>query len=214
MFEDGIIIKGNRDGLNVVINMEKFKDFDEMLETLISRMSKGKKFYKGSTLKLTTDTNYINEREMIRLKQTLFDEFMVQDCILEDSEEKTNKVFSGIYEGRTKFIRKTVRSGQIVKYSGNIVIIGDVNSGSEVYAGGNIIVIGALKGHAYAGFSGNSKAVVAAFILQPEILQIADVITRAPEDSIKPRYPEVARVKGETIVVEPYLPNKYFDGGN
>lgn len=210
MLDDSIIIKGNRDGINAVINMNKFKDFDEMLENLIERLSKGKIFYKGCTLKVTTEFKYITEKDFRKLKDVLFEQFLIKDCVMEDKEEKSNKVFSGIYEGRTKFLRRTVRSGQIMNYSGNVVIIGDVNAGSEIYAGGNIIVLGSLRGYVHAGFGGNTKAVVAAFYLQPEILQIANVMTRSPEDSVKPQYPEVARVKGDTIIVEPYLPNKFI----
>jgi septum site-determining protein MinC len=210
MLDDRIVIKGNRDGLNAVINMDKFKDFQEMLETLIERLSKGKKFYKGCTLKVITDLKYINEKELRRLKEILFDEFLIKDCILEDREEKNSKSFSGVYEGRTKFLRKTVRSGQSINYPGNVVIIGDVNPGAEIHAAGNVIVLGALKGHVHAGAGGNDKAIIAAFSLQPEILQIADIMTRSPEDGIKPQYPEVAKIKEGSIVVEPYLPNKYI----
>ncbi|MBC2580625.1 septum site-determining protein MinC [Clostridium sp. DJ247] len=210
MLDDNIIIKGNRDGINAIINMNKFKDFEEMLEVLIGRLSIGKMFYKGCTIKITTQLKYINEKEFRKLKDILFEQFLIKDCILENKEEKNSKVFSGIYEGRTKFLRRTIRSGQIINYPGNIVIIGDVNAGSEIYAGGNIIVLGALRGYAHAGFGGNVKAVVAAFYLQPEILQIADIMTRSPEDNVKPQYPEVAKVKGDTIIVEPYLPNKFI----
>lgn len=210
MIDDKILIKGNKDGLHAVISMNKFKDFDEMLEALVEKLSRGKKFYKGSTLKVTTELKYINERELSKLKDVLFDEFMIKDCILEDREEKSSKVFSGIYEGRTKFLRKTIRSGQCINYTGNIVIIGDVNPGSEVYAGGNIVVLGALKGHVHAGCGGNDKAIIAAFSLQPEILQIADIMTRSPDDGVKPQYPEVAKVKDNSIIVEPYLFNKFI----
>lgn len=210
MLDENIIIKGNRDGINAVINMNKFKDFDEMLETLIRRLSIGKLFYKGCTLKITTELKYINEKQFRKLKNILFEQFLIKDCILEDKEEKSSKVFSGIYEGRTKFLRKTIRSGQVINYPGNLVIIGDVNAGAEIYAGGNIIVLGALRGYIHAGFGGNSKAIVSAFYLQPEILRIADIMTRSPEDNVKPQYPEVARVKGDTIIVEPYLPNKFI----
>jgi septum site-determining protein MinC len=208
--DNGIIVKGNRDGINIIININKFKDFDEMVEALNDRLSTGRTFYKGCTLKIITDLKEINEKQYRKLKDVLFDEFLIKDCVFEDIKEKSIKVFSGIYEGRTKFLRRTVRSGQVVNYSGNIVVIGDVNAGSEVYAGGNIIVFGALRGYAHAGFSGNPKAIVAAFFLEPEILQIANVVTRAPEDNVKPLYPEVARVKGNTIIVEPYLPNKFI----
>jgi septum site-determining protein MinC len=210
MVDDKILIKGNKEGLYAVIYMNKFKDFDEMLEALIEKLTRGKKFYRGSTLKITTDLKYISERELNKLKDVLFEEFMIKDCIFEDREEKVSKVFTGVYEGRTKFIRKTIRGGQTINYSGNIVIIGDVNPGAEIYAAGNIIVLGTLKGHINAGFGGNDKAIIAAFSLQPEILQIASIMTRSPEDGLKPKYPEVAKVKDNTIIVEPYLFNKFI----
>lgn len=210
MGEDNIIIKGNRDGINAVINMNKFKDFQDMLDILIERLSKGKMFYKGSTLKITTQLKFINDRDISKMKNVLFDEFLIKDVIFDDKEEKGNKNFTGIYEGRTKFIRKTVRSGQVINYTGNIVIIGDVNSGSEIVAAGNVIVLGTLHGRVHAGFDGNTKAIVAAFYLQPEVLRIGNIITISPDENIKPKYPEVARVKGESIIVEPYIPNKYI----
>ncbi|GAA0718619.1 septum site-determining protein MinC [Clostridium malenominatum] len=210
MLDDGIIIKGNKEGINAIINMNKFKDFEEMLDSLIERLSKGKVFYKGCTLKITTELKYINDKDLRKLRDVLFDEILIKDCIFENEEDKNDKVFSGIYEGRTKFIRRTIRSGQVINYVGNVVIVGDVNSGAEIYAGGNVIVLGALRGHVHAGKGGNEKAIVAAFSLEPQILQIGGVATRAPEESIKPQYPEVARIKGSTIVVEPYLPNKFI----
>lgn len=210
MLDDKIVIKGNKDGIYAIISMNKFKDFDEMLEALIEKLSKGKKFYKGCTLKVTTEMKYISERQLSKLKDVLFDEFMIKDAIFEDKEEKSSKVFTGIYEGRTKFLRKTIRSGQSISYTGNIVIIGDINPGAEILAGGNIVVLGTLRGYVHAGIGGNDKAIIAAFSLQPEILKIADIMTRSPDDGTKPQYPEVAKVKDNTIIVEPYLFNKFI----
>ncbi len=208
--EDRIFIKGNKEGLNAVINMDRFNNFDDMLEALVEKLSRGKRFYKGSTMKISTDLKRIGEKEANELRTLLFEEFQVQNCIFEEVEEKSPKGFSGVYEGKTKFIRKTIRSGQRIEYHGNIVIVGDVNPGSEVHAAGNVIVLGSLKGYVHAGMGGNEKAIVAAFILQPEILHICDLVTRSPEDSEKPSYPEVARIKDGSIIVEPYLPNKFI----
>lgn len=210
MIEDRIIIKGNKEGLNVVISMNTFKDFDEMLEVLIDKLSKGKIFYKGCTLKLTTELKYISEKDLRKLKDILFDEFLIKDCIFEDKEDKITKVFSGIYEGRTKFIRKTIRGGQSINYLGNVVIIGDVNPGAEVFAGGNIIVLGTLRGHVFAGSGGNDRAIIVAFSLQPEILQISNIVTRSPEGGTKPQFPEMAKIKENMIVVEPYLFSRFI----
>ncbi|MHC1683517.1 MAG: septum site-determining protein MinC [Clostridiaceae bacterium] len=210
MMSDNIVIKGNKEGLQVIVDMNKFRDFDDMFEELVAKLSRGKRFYEGSTLTLVTELKFLKERELRQLKDLLFEEFLIKDCIFKDKEESANKVFSGIYEGRTKFLKNTVRSGQVIKYQGNIVIIGDVNPGAEIYAAGNIIVLGSLKGNAHAGSNGNSKAIIAAFELQPKLLQIANVVTRSPEDDVKPPYPEVAKIKESCIIVEPYLMNKFI----
>lgn len=214
---DGILIKGNREGINTTIDMEKFDCFESMLSLLIKKLSKGKHFYKGTTLILKLDLKLLNEKKVKKMNELLLDKIELKDIVLEDLDkdsikitQKSPKTFSGVYEGKTKFIRKTVRSGQCIKYQGNIVIIGDINSGAEVYAAGNVIVLGQVKGKVSAGTNGNSKAVIAAFLLQPEILKISNVIAMSPDDSEKPSYPELAKIKDGTIIVEPYLPNKYI----
>lgn len=214
---DGILIKGNRDGINTTINMNKFSSFEDMVALLVKKLSKGKRFYKGTTLILTIDLKLLNEKKYEELKEVLINKIGLKDIVFEDLEkesedinQKEDKVFTGVYEGKTKFIRKTVRSGQSINYRGNIVIIGDINSGAEVYATGNVVVLGRIKGKVSAGANGNNKAIIAAFLLQPELLKISNIIAMSPDDIEKPNYPELAKIKDGTIIVEPYLPNKYI----
>ncbi len=207
---DRIIFKGNKEGLNIFIDINKFSNIEEMTESLIKKLSYSKKFYRGSVIRITTDVKQIDNRDLRKIKDILFDELLIRDCIFEDSKERSKKIFNGVNEGKTKFIRKTIRSGQKFEYSGNLVVIGDINPGAEVYAAGNIIVLGSIKGCVYAGTNGNDKAIIAAFMLVPQIMQIAHVITRSPEDMEKPIYPELAKIRNGNIVVEPYLVNKYI----
>lgn len=216
MENNGVIIKGNKNGLNAIVDVDRFESFDAMLALLTEKLSKGKKFYKNSTLYITINISSINEKDMVKLKEVVLEQIGVKEIIIEDivPSEKDNKndpkVFSGIYEGKTKFLRKTVRGGQCIRFPGNIVIIGDVNSGAEVYAAGNIIVLGNIRGNVFAGNNGNNKAIIAAFSLKPEILKIGNIITISPDDYQEPNYPEVAKVKDGAIIVEPYLTNKYI----
>jgi septum site-determining protein MinC len=213
MKDSRIQVRGNKDGINAIIDIEKFSNFNEVINVLVDRLSIGKGFYRNSILKLTANFKNITDSEIAKLKDELFDKIHVRDCIFEDisiKKSEDNKVFNGIYEGKTKFIRKTIRSGQLINYPGNIVIIGDINSGAEVVAKGNIVVLGSIKGQVKAGIGGNDKSIIAAFSLQPEVLQINEILTIAPEDGIKPSYPEVAKIKDGAIVVEPYLLNKYI----
>ena len=96
-----------------------------------------------------------------------------------------------------------------VDYKGNIVVMGDVNPGAEIVAAGNIIVLGHLRGMAHAGVNGDMDAVVIALRLQPTQLRIGNIITRSPEDEVeKPDYPEIAYIKGDNLIIEPYTPGK------
>ncbi|MBM6837191.1 septum site-determining protein MinC [Clostridium saudiense] len=213
MKDSRIQVRGNKEGINAIIDIEKFATFDEVIEALVNTLSIGKGFYRNSIVKLTADFKHVTDSEIAKLKDELFDKIHIRDCVFEDinkNKGEDNKVFNGIYEGKTKFIKKTVRGGQLINYPGNIVIIGDINSGAEVIAGGNIIVLGSIKGQVKAGIGGNKKSIIAAFSLEPEVLQITDILTISPDDDVKPSYPEVAKIKDGAIVVEPYLPNKYI----
>jgi septum site-determining protein MinC len=100
----------------------------------------------------------------------------------------------------TLFVWRTLRSGQLVRHQGNIVVLGDVNGGSEIIAGGNVIVWGRLRGTVHAGALGDRGAVICALELAPTQLRIADLIARTPDGNAE-SLPEVARVDGERISV-------------
>ncbi len=109
--------------------------------------------------------------------------------------------------------RGTLRSGQVFRHAGTIMLIGDVNPGAEVISGGDIFVWGRLRGIVHAGAMGNERAVVCAIDFEPIQLRIAGYIAMSPKAvSNEPgrwfwrrnavEKPEVARVMGKQIVVD------------
>jgi septum formation inhibitor MinC len=114
-------------------------------------------------------------------------------------------------EPDTRIMYGTLRSGQKVETEHSIVIFGDVNSGAEVIAGGDIVILGTLRGIAHAGAydeSGGGR-VILSLNLQPTQLRIGLVISRGSgsenfESTPRGGIPEIARVEGNLIVVEPY----------
>ena len=44
-------------------------------------------------------------------------------------------------------VKNTCRSGEVIRYAGDVVVFGDVNPGAEIIAGGDIVVLGRLAGH-------------------------------------------------------------------
>lgn len=129
------------------------------------------------------------------------------DDIIVPEEEFTKEDFE-LESFPTKYIKQTIRSGQVINYDGNIVIIGDCHPGSEITAFGDITVWGVLSGIAHAGAGGNQKARVRALKMNAIQLRIANCYSRRP-DSLNTVYiektdsftPEEARIINGEIVV-------------
>lgn len=75
-----------------------------------------------------------------------------------------------------KIITHTVRSGQVIESEHDILVLGDVNPGGWVVSAGNVYIMGAMKGYAHAGAKGDSSKIIAASLLAPMQLRIADSI--------------------------------------
>ena len=129
---------------------------------------------------------------------------------------------------RGVLVDHVVRSGQVVRHSGHVVIIGDVHPGASVIAGRDIIVWGRLNGMAHAGSMGDETAVVCALEMAPMQLRIGPLIARPqdtggdtstsregdrsrlrsasrsePVDTRRPGgHPEIAHVQEDKIVVD------------
>ncbi|GIV83451.1 MAG: putative septum site-determining protein MinC [Candidatus Roseilinea sp.] len=101
-------------------------------------------------------------------------------------------------------VRRRVRSGQVLRHPGHVVVIGDVNPGAQLIAGSDIIVWGKLQGSAHAGALGDDRAVICALEMSPSSIRIADV-THIPQPSQrrsrrKAGSVKMARIKDQEIV--------------
>jgi septum site-determining protein MinC len=129
---------------------------------------------------------------------------------VQQEESNRHEEYEVLADDNTILVQRTIRSGQSIRFEGNVVVMGDVNPGGEIVAGGNIVVMGHLRGVVHAGAFGSEKAIVAAFRLQPTQLRIANHITRAPDgEEISPEQPEIARIHNDIVIIE-----KYHSSGN
>lgn len=212
MNQSSVVFKGVKGGLKVYINGDG--GIEQIVDDLEKKIKGSKQFFGNSQINLI----FTGKRLTLQEQQNIVDLISREIEVGSITFEMTNsdipaadyfEFFDGIDEGMTRFVRGTVRNGQRIYYEGNVVVIGDVNPGGEIIAGGNILVMGTLRGVAHAGATGNHNAVVVAFSLQPTQLRIGGVIARPPEnESVKPSYPEIAYVKDNILVIEPYLPGK------
>jgi len=75
-----------------------------------------------------------------------------------------------------------IRSGQVLHHQGDLLFLGDVNPGGTITCTGDIYILGALRGMAHAGVEGKEGAIIAASMMAPTQLRIAEIISRPPDE--------------------------------
>lgn len=210
MSKNQVNFKGRNDGIII----EVFKgDFSEIKKIIKGKLDGNRNFYKGAkiigiesdilSLKEKLDILYfLKYRYRLNIEEDIIDELLKPKKELKVKENKNEII--------TKFIHRTIRSGQSEEYDGNLVIIGDVNPGAIVKATGSIIVLGAFRGVGFAGINGDTDAIVASYKMAPTQIRIADKIGRSSngKEGKDLNLPEIAKIEGDRLVIEPYLPNK------
>lgn len=177
-----VTIKGTKDGLT--LHLDHLCSYDELkreLQTKLSETARTQDANKLINVKVQAGYRYLTEdqkeeiSEIIKKKKN----FIVEQI---DSNVRTIEEIQRMKEEQEVIsVSKIVRSGQVIQVPGDLLLIGDVNPGGTVMAGGNIFVMGALKGVAHAGCYGNKEAVVAAAVMMPSQIRIAEYINRAPD---------------------------------
>jgi septum site-determining protein MinC len=100
----------------------------------------------------------------------------------------------------TLYHAATLRGGQSLHHTGNIVVVGDVNPGAELIATGDILVFGRLAGVAHAGAYGDEGARIYAVDLAATQLRIATFIAADESTNARPA-PQAAVARDGHIVL-------------
>ncbi|MGE5508474.1 MAG: septum site-determining protein MinC [Chitinophagales bacterium] len=215
-----VTFKGSRQGITLVLDGQA--PFETVLADLTDKLAKAGDFFKGAPVSVACE-RVLEPAEASSLVRILCDEHQLKLAGVTGATAAAapsaaeaaaarpgrSRRQAGEAEGGDReaalLVRRTVRSGQRIAFDGHVVVMGDVNPGGEVVATGDIVVWGTLRGTAHAGAGGRLDATVTALRLMPTQLRIAHLITRAPDGKAAvPKAPEVARVKGEAVVVEAF----------
>ncbi|MFC7321021.1 septum site-determining protein MinC [Halobacillus campisalis] len=185
-----VTIKGTRDGLTLRLNDQC--SYDAILQELEEKLSVSGTDADQPMIRVTiqlgnrylTDQQKNKLRDIVREKQKLVVEQIESDIITKE------EALSWKENSEITPIVKTIRSGQVVEVTGDLLLLGDVNPGGKVIATGNIFVLGNLRGIAHAGYEGNEQTVIAASYMKPNQLRIAGQLSRAPDQDSEGVYIE------------------------
>ncbi|WP_420329407.1 septum site-determining protein MinC [Paenibacillus gorillae] len=175
-----IMIKGVKEGL--VFLLDDQCEFAVLMDELQYKLEKTHQQLLTGPLvhvhvKLGTRQLVDEDKERIRSVIRAQGNLIVQS--VESEVQRADKI-----EGPTgpRVITGMIRSGQMVEHDGDLLLTGDVNPGGTILCTGDIYVLGALRGVAHAGVGGRTDVIIAASLMRPTQLRIAEVISRPPEE--------------------------------
>lgn len=168
-----IHIKGTKDGL--VLRLDDQCSFTELVEELGKKVTDGHLDGKID-VQLHLSKRYCTQEqkdqltEIVEGQQKLCVKKIQSDVItLEESHKLLETSRFETYVG-------IVRSGQTIRVTGDILVLGDVNPNGRIEAGGNVHIAGKLKGIVHAGMDGNEQAIVSASHFEPTHILIGNYV--------------------------------------
>ncbi len=202
--------KGTKDGV-IIYCLEGFT-FEQTLAELSERLQQRAGFFADAQVRVNIGTRTLSEDEKERLAVTIRDNSSLKFAGFQVVGEKAAALpdqrlddwqrMEGVREDRCLVIKRTLRSGQSIRFAGSVVIFGDINPGAEVVVKGDIMVFGTVRGTVHAGAAGDREASVSALRLAPAQLRIADMYSRSPDEGeLPPDQPECARISDGGIVI-------------
>lgn len=225
MAENTVTIKGVKDGLMIALSPSE--EWLAVTTDLAARLDQQHAFFTGARVTLDVGQRPVRKDELGSVKALLERRGMTLWAITSESattidsalalDLRTSKPVTSVNnradDGTSPvdpdedgtygvMIRRTLRSGRLVKSQGHVVVYGDVNAGAEIIAGGDVIVWGRLRGNVHAGANGDNNAVVCALDMTPTQLRIANYIVTSPSDKRHKPKPEIALIRSERIIVE------------
>lgn len=177
--KSAITIKGTKEGL--VFLLDDQCDFVSLLDELHDKLDKHEQQLSGPLMHVAVKlgTRKLNDEDKERLRDAIRKQgnFLIQSIESDKTPEELEAEKNAI-----KAVSGIIRSGQTIRHDGHLLLLGDVNPGGTVLCTGDIYIMGALRGTAHAGCEGNETSIIAASLMLPTQLRIAEVISRPPEE--------------------------------
>lgn len=188
-----VILKGRQEG--IIIHLDDKAAFDLIKEVLRNKVAGSRSFFEGAKTTVTFKGRNLSVHEEQALREIIQIE---ANFDMSDPETPHIKKLHPVSPPglqptthETHFYQGNVRSGQVIRQNGSVVVVGDVNPGAVIKATGNIIILGSLRGMAWAGAPitddgyGSQSCYISASDFNPTQVRIARVVTyiqkEAPE---------------------------------
>lgn len=213
MNRNSVMIKSSKYGLIVILDDKK--PFQELLLDVEEKFREAANFFKNAKMAVTFRGRILNKAQEKEVVDAIVNNSGIHILCIVDEDEVTQEHYRRILDSALEeqardsgfFYKGTLRAGQVLESETSIVILGDVNPGANVVSKGSVIVLGSCRGTIYAGATGDRSCFVAALVLKPLQIRIADkavrsAITKRTDTGEYKIEPKIAYIKEEHIYVK------------
>lgn len=166
-------MKGTKDGL--VLRLDDQCSFVELVEELGKKVTEGHLDGKID-VQLHLGKRYCTPEQKAQLVDVVEKKKKYRVKNIQSEVLTVEEIKAQVETNRFETFVGIVRSGQVLRATGDILILGDVNPNGRVEAGGSVHIAGKLKGIVHAGVNGNEEAIVSASQFEPTHVLIANLV--------------------------------------
>ncbi len=217
-----VIIKSNRYGMTVRLRPDL--PFPELLEAVADKFRASAQFFRDAVIAVTFQGRDLTAEEERLLVDTIMASSELQiACVTDGNPEREETFRLALEKARAKekaqleaeaanvcngqFFRGHLLSGDKLEFPHSVVLLGDVQPGASITSRGNVVVLGSCRGNVYAGADGNRACYVAALVMKPIQIRIADkmarsAITKRSDSAYYALDPKIAFIKDDHIYVK------------
>lgn len=179
--KQSVTLKGTKDGFVLTLDESVafetvLSDLDQLLEKLHSENKEQKEVQKGISLEVKTGMRLFSEDEKAKITEKISSKSQFQLKKI-SAEVLTYQQATEWHESNSLQMEiQTIRSGQVLQATGDILLIGKIHPGGTIRASGSIFILGELLGLAHAGFDGDNEAIVVADFQTDAQIRIAESV--------------------------------------
>lgn len=148
-------------------------DLNELLQKLKSNSPVNSK---NIAIKIDTEMRLLSKVQLDRIKTIIgkYDLFNL-DGVTSQVKDQTS-ISRFFNKNKMNIETRIIRSGKVVQYEGDLLLLGDVHKGGQVQATGDIYVVGNVEGIIQAGYPSNNDAVIVGDIKNASQIRISDLV--------------------------------------
>lgn len=208
-----VIIKSNKYGIVVRLNADM--EFSSLLEEVGRKFAASANFFQDAKMALTFQGRELTKDQEDQLVDAIISNSRIQVlCIVDERPEEEEYYLQAVRQAEIqdpnangKFYRGSLQAGETLEADTSIVLLGDVAPGASVTSKGNVVVLGSCRGNIYAGSAGNRSCYVAALVMKPLQVRIADKMARSAiakrtDNTEYALEPKIAYIKDDHIHVK------------